>query len=223
MIATKFLTACAFAVAVFGAASTASAATLPVFGTGFLTDSTTQVGDGALDGNWSVTSSPLGAFTPIAITPDGFPIPPWVANDANSRWIGPATDGDGSAPSGTYTYSQTFEIAPGADTSLAFLEGQFAADDSANMFLNGNLVASTTGGFSAFTDYSITDFFIIGVNTLTVEVVNAGGSSQNPTGLRLSVLESFDGVTAVPLPAGILMLLGALGITGVSCRKRAAA
>ncbi|MEM9764447.1 MAG: PEP-CTERM sorting domain-containing protein [Pseudomonadota bacterium] len=217
----RFLTVSAFVVVTLGAAPNVVAATLPVFGTGFLADSTTQVGDGVADGNWSVTSGPLGAFTPVAITADGFPIPPWVANDVNSRWIGPDTDADGNAPGGTYTYSQTFTIDPGADTDAAFLEGQFAADDSANMFLNGNLVASTTGGFSAFTDYSITDFFIIGVNTLTVEVVN-GGSSANPTGLRLSVLESFDGVE-VPLPASILMLLGALGIAGASFRKRAAA
>src|SRR3712207_1580858 len=57
----------------------------------------TTLGHGALDPHYVLTSSPAGAGSAFVVNPNGFPIPPWLANDpvgtaGGSMWIsGPAT------------------------------------------------------------------------------------------------------------------------------------
>src|SRR5258708_2997504 len=54
------------------------------------------------------------------------------------------------------------------------------------MLLNGVQVAVTGSSFSAFTSFTIGSGFLAGTNTLDF-VVNNGGSSPNPTGLRVDL------------------------------------
>ncbi|MEM7497752.1 MAG: hypothetical protein AAF371_07140 [Pseudomonadota bacterium] len=201
---------------------------IDVLGTG-LDGSGALLGDNAADANWSVTSSPLGAFTPVTIAADGFPIPPWVGFTSDSRWIGPDdVSGNSDGPNGSYTYETSFTLSGDAILSTASIQGQFAADDSAELFLNGNSIA-TSSGFSSFTSFTINTeaFFTAGTNFLTVVVVNSGvpgESSITPTGLQLDITETFvELTTEIPVPASILMLMGALGAAGVTFRKKAAA
>ncbi len=170
-------------VQVFGTASTP--APIPVFGTG-VDGAGNLLADGTADGHYSLVASADAGFpgpSALVINSTAFPIPPWVADGPKSKWIGPQRDqSSGNAP-GNYTYRTQFSLA-GFDPTTAILTGQFAADDGATMRLNGAQVAVTGSGFSAFTPFTISSGFVAGTNTLDFVVLN-GGSSPNPTGLRV--------------------------------------
>ncbi|MEO1316579.1 MAG: VPLPA-CTERM sorting domain-containing protein, partial [Pseudomonadota bacterium] len=89
---------------------------------------------------------------------------------------------------------------------------------------NGNVVATTaaTFGFRDFTDFTIDtpSFFTAGTNVLEVVLTNFD-SGINPTGIQVLISETFVEITEVPVPAGILLLLSALGVAGITLRKRA--
>ncbi len=183
--------------------SLASAAPFVIFDTGVdasgnpLTPTAGYPAGQVNDPHWTVTASPLGAFTPVTI-PAGFPIQdagnparPWVANNLNpggSRWIGPSNF-TATAPPGNYTYETTFNLTnflPGTAT----INGSWAADNGAEMYLNGTLVNTLVlNTFSAFTAFTIPQGsnFIAGVNTLRIIVINTT-ASNSPTGLHMTAL-----------------------------------
>ena len=169
----------------------------PLFGTG-LTDTVLPtplvlLGDNVVDPHFTIVSGPAG-FTGATktIVADGFPIPPWVANGPNSRWIAPLqADSDAVAPVGDYVYQITFSLA-GFDPSTAAITGQWASDNTGmNILLNGAPIAGTGTGpspgsynsFHPFSPFSITTGFLAGQNTLQFLVHNDGG----PTGLRVDM------------------------------------
>jgi hypothetical protein len=145
-------------------------------------------GDGTVDGHYALVISPdLGFPGPnaLTITSNVWPIPPWLTDDSNSKWIGPqASQSSGNAP-GDYTYETRFDLT-GFNYSTAILVGQFAADDSVAIKLNGTTVVANTPGFSLLTPFTINSGFISGMNTLDFVVTN-GGASTNPTGLRVDI------------------------------------
>ncbi|MEO1721856.1 MAG: hypothetical protein AAFR84_05585 [Pseudomonadota bacterium] len=218
------LVASAMALGLGLSATASDAATIDVFGTG-LDGSGALLPTGASDANWTVTAGPLGALTPEVINDGAFPFPPWEPNTPNSQWVGPPTPDDGAdAPPGDYTYQTTFNLSAGADLSSASIVGQFAADDTGTLLLNGNVVATTaaTFGFRDFTDFTIDtpSFFTAGTNVLEVVLTNFD-SGINPTGIQVLITDTFVEITEVPVPAGILLLLSALGVAGITLRKRA--
>ncbi|WP_439625042.1 RHS repeat-associated core domain-containing protein [Gemmata sp.] len=120
------------------------------------------------------------------ITSDGFPIGPWAANLATSRWVVPAaTDGDGNAPAGTFRYRTTVDLT-GVDPATVTVSGTWAADDAATILLNGvgTGVALAAPGFTALAPFALTAGFRPGVNVIEFVVTNGGG----PTGLRVAGL-----------------------------------
>lgn len=198
--------------------SGASAATFGIadlFNTG-LDGSGSLLGNGATDPNYSFTSTPSGAASPAsAITsPPG----PWVANDSNSRWIGPDTI-NGGGPAGNYRYQTSFTIANGKSLTDAEITGLWAADNSARIFLNGNDTGITTTSFNTKASFTISDltFFTFGTNTLEFVVTNSG-TTINPTGLLVDELNGTYS-TQVPEPITILGSAAALGFGGLFRKK----
>ncbi len=178
-------------------------------------DNGVALGDSAVDPHYTVVSGPSGAVAASTVIDDDFPIPPWLDNNAGSRWISPG-DADANAAPGTYAYETTFDLT-GMDVSNVAIVGGWATDDSSGgILLNGTSVFSApTAGFGGLTWFGVNSAsaaaagasFVEGVNTLTFQVVN-GGEAANPTGLRV------DRVYARGAPAGTLPIPG-LYNTGV--------
>jgi hypothetical protein len=169
--------------------------------------------------HYTLTSSPdTIKGVRVATSANGFPIGPWLGDDATSAWIGPIGSSDLTGSSGTYTYHTTFSLA-GFDPSTASISGDWATDDNGmDILLNGHSLGITAGGFGAFTPFTIAasnSFFVNGVNSLDFVVYNSGG----PTGLRTE-LSGTASVAAVPESATWAMMLAGFGIVGFGMRTR---
>jgi hypothetical protein len=135
------------------------------------------------------------------VTAASAPIPPWVAQGPNSKWIGPRTDPNNMNQPGAYTYRTTFDLT-GFNPATAALSGQVASDDEVLIKLNGVTKVSTITGYASLTGFTITSGFTSGVNTLDFVVTNwplpSPYQPPNPTGLRVELSG-----TAVPSGFGI--------------------
>jgi subtilisin family serine protease len=167
--------------------SAGSTAAIVIFNTGEVSAGTLAA-DGAVDSHYTILASadPLypgpNAFVVLS---NVFPIGPWLSDGPNSKWIAPRSDAGNGNAQGNYTYRTTFNLI-GLSPASAVLRGQFAADNTAIILLNGVAVGSTSPGFSSFTPFTISSGFIAGVNTLDFVVTNYP-STPNPTGLRVEV------------------------------------
>jgi len=96
--------------------------------------------DGTIgDLHFTLTSVPSGStsMTRIRTSSGGYPIGPWVGDDAKSDWIGPNNDNSDDGPNGQYDYRTTFVIT-GADPKTAMITGQYAEDDQCDgIYLKG--------------------------------------------------------------------------------------
>jgi hypothetical protein len=156
----------------------------------------------APDGNYTVVSSPLGPFTPVAVDDTVYPFPSfWVANNSpNSRWIGTSAQfSDG--PNGNYLYRTTFSLP--ANATSAMISGLWATDDPGlDILINGNSTGQVSAGFSSLVPFSVASGFNVGLNTLDFLVANVGGG---PTGLRV---DGIKGTYQIPEPASLAMGFG---------------
>lgn len=215
----RTLIAAALAVATFASVH-ASAATI----TGLVNTGTGA--SGTQDTNYALTanSSDTTITNGYGYVTSGsdFPFGYWMANSSVSKWITPtATQGqtfDASA-NGTYTYELKFSLA-GDNAATAAFAGQFAADNSAVVTLNGKTIGTSNGftGWSSFASSGAS--FNSGLNTLDFTVTNWAQTSGNPTGLRVEFTSS--SVAAVPEPETYAMLLAGLGLVGFMARRRKA-
>jgi hypothetical protein len=109
---------------------------ITIFNTGMNTGGG-LIADGGVDSHYTLAgSADSGAPGPnaYAVNSNVFPIPPWISNGPNSKWIAPMTSqGTGNQP-GSYTYRTTFNPA------TAVLHGQAAADNSVVVKPNGTPV-----------------------------------------------------------------------------------
>jgi hypothetical protein len=151
------------------------------------------LGDAVDDPHYDIVLGPTGGPEADQTVPDDdFPIPPWLENNAGSRWIGPV-EPDANAAPGTYAYETTFDLT-GLDATNAAISGWWATDDGSDgILLNGVAIPSAaTQGFTAVSWFGINSAAAAaagaplqeGVNTLTFRVTN-GGDAANPTGLRV--------------------------------------
>jgi hypothetical protein len=160
---------------------------IAIFNTGVVSAGTLAA-DGAVDSHYTIiASADVSGPGPnaYAVNSNALPIGSWISNGPNSKWIAPRVDaGNGNAP-GTYTYRTTFDLTA-FNPATAVLTGQFAADNSAIVKLNGVAVGISSPGFTTFTPFTIRTGFVAGLNTLDFVVTN-DGSFANPTGLRVEI------------------------------------
>lgn len=184
---------------------------------------------GNIDNLWTVSGSGVTNSQLETLSP-GFPSPPWVADDSNSRWLVPVQFGQSNAPPASnpaidYDYQTTFNLSS-ADLLVAKLSGRWLSDNNTvQIYLNGNLI--TPGSNSVSNSYttwtSLTGdgvgFFQTGANVLEFHVLNQPQEYNNPTGFR------FEGgvTTAVPEPASLIMsAVSTLMLGGLSWKRRLA-
>src|SRR6202171_3882545 len=173
---------------------TASAlTTVTVFGTGVNTPNS-LLADGSVDTHYVLRVSSDSGFpgpNAIVVNATAWPIPPWIAEGPNSKWIAPQRDQTSGNAAGNYTYRTTVDLTNLSPSSVV-LTGQIASDNSATMLLNGTPVGPSGTTLNAFTAFTIASGFLAGVNTLDF-VVNNAGTSATPTGLRVDLTGTVSG------------------------------
>ncbi len=153
------------------------------------------LGDSVDDPHYTILSQPGGgSLTDVTVLDDDFPIPPWVANEPDSRWIGPNA-GDAVGPAGNYTYRTTFDLTGLDFDNLVFaITGRWASDNQGtDILLNGVSTGQKNVEFTGYSQFTVSAGFVPGLNTLDF-VVNNAAANPSPTGLRVDDIK----LTAIP-------------------------
>lgn len=149
----------------------------------------TPLADGTVgDPHYKLMSVPTGT-TDIRVrtAAGGFPIPPYLADNSDSRWIGPNGDDMLTGPAGEYVYRTSFNLM-GVTLSGVSIVGKWCSDnDGVRIVLNGVDTGIPPSAFEqfelAFAPFIISSGFVLGLNTLDF-VVNNG---EGPTALRVEM------------------------------------
>ena len=193
-----------------------SAATIPgLYDTGVL-DNGTLAPLGSVDVHYALVSSADPTFPgPSAHVTS--PNPLWVPNTPTSQWVTPATTQQ-NEPGGTYTYQLQFSLCK-LNPDTASISGEWAADDTGSIYLNGSDTGAPPQGFGYWAPFSITHGFVAGLNTLDFVVFNQT-EFPSPTGLQVNGLSGT--AAPVPLPPALALFgSGLVGLIGLSRRRQA--
>ncbi|MHB1279031.1 MAG: SdrD B-like domain-containing protein [Bacteroidia bacterium] len=151
-------------------------------GTGYDLTLMTPYATGANDPNWTVLSDPLGNMgTQPWVQP--YFVPFWFSTGSPSQWI--TSDPNQPSPTGTYSYELCFCIKDSVQNIAANFD--FRADDSAVIYINGNLVMWIPSG-SATAPMPVgvgipNSFLVPGRNCIQVDVIN---TTPGETGFSLN-------------------------------------
>jgi hypothetical protein len=207
-------------IALFGFATvtTAEAAIITgqLYNTGLDGSGSLVAASGGIDGNWDVSPGSDGVT---------YYNNAYAANDLDSQWISSnVSGGNETSSSSDYIFSTTFDLT-GYDADTAAIIGSWGVDNYASIFLNGNdtsvSLAFGSAAFNNLSGFSLSEFFIDGINTLTVEVTNGYDTNltrePGPMALRFDDLE-LSATAQVPEPS-IIALFG-LGLLGLGFARR---
>ena len=139
-----------------------------------------------LDTHYTLVSAPAGSTA--AVTANSLS-GAWVANDADSAWIGSTSN----QPTGIYQYQTSFTLQAGADPNSVHIAFDIATDNNLrDILVNGvSTGISSNRQYSAFTHIELdggSAAFGDGTNTITFVVDNrdpGSPTSSGPTGLRI--------------------------------------
>ncbi len=146
----------AAAVAAIALAPTAFAATTTTIAG--LTNTGAGLANGSLDQNYalSVISGNTTGLGNYGYASDSVH-PNWMGADALSKWLTPGSNAQTSfdpSSDGVYDWKLSFNLT-GYDAKTASFSGQFAADNTATVWLNGvQLNTASTGGFKSWTSFA---------------------------------------------------------------------
>jgi hypothetical protein len=144
--------------------------------------------DNTVDPHYTLVVNP-DSTSPTTIVEDStvFPIVagPWVANESDSKWIGPRFE-TSAAAGGDYVYRQTFSLV-GINPATVRITGEWSTDNAGiDISINGTSTGLVNSGqFVTYTAFAITSGFQAGENTLEFRVNNA---DVGYTGLRVRKL-----------------------------------
>lgn len=193
--------------------------------------------DGTIgDPHYSLVSVPGGTSTTLIRTSaGGYPIPPYLADDTLSAWIGPDNSPQVLGPAGNYDYQTSFTLT-GFQSASASITGQWATDNGGvdiliNGVSTGQSIPDNIGSFEAFHTFSINSGFVAGLNTIDFIVYNDPGNAtdptaEGPTALRVELTGSATpvgtgtGGTSIPEPSS-LPVIGAGMLALATWRQRA--
>ncbi len=113
--------------------------------------------------------------------------PAWLANDGSSTWLGPVNPGTTAVAAGPYNFRTTFDLTGYATVGANLLMNVSVDNDLTNVLFNGVAKGFAFSGFNAFSgNFTITNGFVAGTNTLDFLTVNAGAGA-NPAGFRVKI------------------------------------
>lgn len=171
------------------------------------------IGPNLPDPHYSLIVQP-GSTTATTVDDTMYPIPPWVANNAGSRWIGPS-DPFADGPTGNYVYRTTFTLPANANLSTVNVSGWWGTDNqSIDILINGSSTGNVSAGFTTLVPFNVSSGFVIGNNTLDFSLNNAGG----PTGLRVDRMVGTYQV--IPEPGALQIAIPAFGICLAKLQRR---
>jgi CSLREA domain-containing protein len=166
--------------------------------------STGQASIGQDDPVWRLVSVPNGTAggpvpgPAVVIAPNGawatLPGTQWISANAQCSII--ITD---DCPGGMYSYELCWSQCGGLEGPLNL---DLLADNSATVFLNGNQIGATTGGFANPTSIPFTDPGPNAMNCLRVDVANSPHSSGAGTATGMDLRGSLTGCVEVVTPCG---------------------
>lgn len=166
-----------------------------LFNTGMNTNGA-LLASGSVDPHYRLVQSADAAFPgPDArvLNDAGFPIPPWMANGPNSKWIAPQASQAAGNQFGDYKYRILFDLGA-LDHFTAVITGRWSSDNAGPAVLLNGVETGITydGNFGAFSPtFTISEGFLPGTNTLDF-VVNNAPPGINPTGFRAEISGTAD-------------------------------
>ncbi|MFM8878589.1 MAG: lamin tail domain-containing protein, partial [Verrucomicrobiota bacterium] len=173
-----------------GNVATPSGAEAPIpslFATG-MSESRKALAPGSRDPHYTVVTSAHAVSPPPpapALVISGHPA--WLANDADSVWLGPVNPGTANVAAGTYRYRTQFDLSA-FNPDSAKIQIRAAADNRiTSVLLNGRSIGLALEGFQALGPaFTVGTGFIAGTNTLEFVWAN-DTTSPNPAGVRAQV------------------------------------
>jgi hypothetical protein len=213
--------AAAFAASALVGGSAAQAGTITtLFNTG-VDASGTPLADGTIgDPHYTLVGVPSGTTAiRVRTSAGGFPIPPYLGDDAVSAWIGPNNDTQVDGDVGLFDYQTTFTLA-GFNAATASITGGWSSDNNGvSILINGVDTGNAGTDFAqfdlGFAGFTINSGFHAGVNTIDFIVNNGGG----PTALRVEMAGTAS-AGGVPEPATWTMMIAGFGGVGALLRRR---